>query len=296
AAAAALGAAGARAAYRLLVPAPQAGRDEDVFHTRQRSRDVWARTNHRGAEVTLLEGPALAFGLCAGAALAPRTPRRLRAAAVVAAAGGAAFGAYDDLAGEPGARGFTGHLGALTRGRLTTGAVKIAGIGATGVAAAAVAGRRRLPDLLLDGALIAATANLCNLFDLRPGRAAKAALLAAAPALAGPAPGLAGAVAGAAAALLPEDLAERAMLGDCGANALGAALGAATAASLARPARLAALGAVTGLTLAAEFVSFTEVIAATPALRRLDDLGRRPADPMPRPTVPRQRDTRQLHP
>jgi len=65
------------------------------------------------------------------------------------------------------------------------------------------------------------------------------------------------------------------MLGDCGANALGAMLGAA-AAGLPRPARMALLAGITGLTAASEKVSFTKVIERTPALRRLDMLGRRP--------------------
>ncbi len=66
------------------------------------------------------------------------------------------------------------------------------------------------------------------------------------------------------------------MLGDCGANALGAMLGAA-AASLPRPARIALLAGITGLTAASEKVSFTKVIERTPALRWLDMLGRRPS-------------------
>jgi UDP-GlcNAc:undecaprenyl-phosphate GlcNAc-1-phosphate transferase len=86
---------------------------------------------------------------------------------------------------------------------------------------------------------------------------------------------------GAALALLPEDLGERAMLGDAGANALGAMLGVAAAASLRRPARIALLAAVTGLTAASEKVSFTTVIERTPPLRWLDMLGRRPAGPAP---------------
>jgi hypothetical protein len=88
---------------------------------------------------------------------------------------------------------------------------------------------------------------------------------------------------GAAIALLPEDLGERAMLGDAGANALGALLGVAAAASLSRPARLALLAAITGLTAASEVVSFTAVIERTPALRWLDMLGRRPVPAAPVP-------------
>ena len=63
------------------------------------------------------------------------------------------------------------------------------------------------------------------------------------------------------------------MLGDAGANALGAMLGAA-AAGLPRPARIALLAGIAGLTAASEKVSFTKVIERTPALHWLDMLGR----------------------
>jgi UDP-N-acetylmuramyl pentapeptide phosphotransferase/UDP-N-acetylglucosamine-1-phosphate transferase len=67
------------------------------------------------------------------------------------------------------------------------------------------------------------------------------------------------------------------MLGDAGANALGAVLGTALVAGARPRTRWAALGVVLGLTLASEKVSFTRVIAATPGLREFDALGRRPA-------------------
>jgi hypothetical protein len=75
--------------------------------------------------------------------------------------------------------------------------------------------------------------------------------------------------------VLPDDLGERVMLGDCGANALGALLGLRLAALPGRGSRAALLGAVVALTLASEKVSFTQVIEATPGLRELDRLGRR---------------------
>ena len=266
---------------------------------------AWSRTNHRGEPVTLLEGPAVAAGAIAGvlvqgvqAGLAsdsgwpgtsgsPGSPGssgssgwRRAAAMVLGGAGAAAFGAYDDLAGSGDRRGFRGHLGALRHGEVTTGAVKLGGIGATGIISAALAGGSPA-DVILNAGLVAGGANLLNLFDLRPGRAIKVAVAS------GTLLGAAGrdsvaAPLGAALALLPEDLGERAMLGDAGANALGAMLGA-SAAGLSRPARVALLAGIAGLTAASEKVSFTKVIARTPALHWLDMLGRRPA---PQPSAP----------
>jgi hypothetical protein len=263
------GAAAARLAYRALRARPPG------------DAQTWTRTNHRGEPVTLLEGPAAAIGGVAGALAAGAGRDGL--AVVIAGAGAAAFGTYDDLYGNDGSRGFRGHLGALRKGELTTGAVKLAGIGATGLAAALAAGTDSdggaLADTVINAALIAGGANLLNLFDLRPGRAIKVALLAGG--LLAPAGGAAagaGALA-AAAALLPEDLGERSMLGDGGANALGAMLGTAAATSLPRPARVAALGVVAGLTAASEVVSFSRVIERTGPLRWLDMLGRRTAAP-----------------
>ncbi|AEE45812.1 hypothetical protein [Cellulomonas fimi] len=252
----------------------------------------WTRTNHRGEPVSLLEGPAVAAGLLAGAVVgAPSL--RAATALTVATGAGAVFGVVDDLGEDVEVRrkGLRGHLGALARGELTTGGLKVLGIGAAGIVAAAVAtplrddaGTRRSPagwaaDVVVSGALVAASANLLNLFDLRPGRALKAGALVAGPlALApGAGAGAAAGVLGAAGAAVEEDLAEHDMLGDGGANALGATLGTALVLSAPRPVRLAALGVVAALTLASEKVSFTQVIERTPVLRDLDAWGRRPA-------------------
>jgi UDP-GlcNAc:undecaprenyl-phosphate GlcNAc-1-phosphate transferase len=275
-------AAAARAAYWALNRRPPAG------------EKTWTRTNHRGEPLTLLEGPAVALGAVAGA-LAGGVSRE-SAAIVLAGTSGAALGCYDDLAGSGSSRGLRGHLGALAHGEVTTGSVKLGGLGAAGLASAALIGGSSA-DVAINAGLIAGGANLLNLFDLRPGRALKVAVGSAALIEAASAPidvrskcryggtsyGHAGvgAAVGASLALLGEDLGERAMLGDTGANAIGAMLGAAAAITMPRPARAGLLAGIVALTAASEKVSFTKVIARTPWLHRLDMLGRRPANPGP---------------
>jgi UDP-GlcNAc:undecaprenyl-phosphate/decaprenyl-phosphate GlcNAc-1-phosphate transferase len=284
----------ARAAYTALRRKPPAG------------EPTWTRTNHRGEPVTLLEGPAVAVGAITAevvtAALAGRLTGRRRATAThdpersrgsgsplavsLAGAGALGFGVLDDLKGSGKRRGLRGHLGALAHGEVTTGTIKLAGLAATGLVVSANELRARpsdrlATDLLINAGLIAGGANLLNLFDLRPGRAIKVAALSAGLIAGGSAAGGSGAGAaavaapiGAGLALLPEDLAERAMLGDAGANALGAMLGAAAATSLPRTARAVMLAGIVALTVASEKVSFTKVIERTPALHWLDMLGR----------------------
>jgi hypothetical protein len=277
-----------RAAYAAAAGACAAGAARLAYAAMDRrppgGPKAWSRTNHRGEPVTLLEGTAVTAGAIAGVlvqGVQAGSPGWRRAAAMaLGGAGAAAFGAYDDLAGSGDRRGFRGHLGALRHGEVTTGAVKLGGIGATGIISAALAGGSPA-DVILNAGLVAGGANLLNLFDLRPGRAIKVAVAS------GTLLGAAGrysvaAPLAAALALLPEDLGERAMLGDAGANALGAMLGA-SAAGLSRPARVALLAGIAGLTAASEKVSFTKVIARTPALNWLDMLGRRPA---PQPSAP----------
>ena len=256
----------------------------------------WERTNHAGRRVTLLEGPAYAMGAATAAGLTGAGP-----GPVLAATASAGLGALDDLAGDSSSTGLKGHLGALARGEVTTGAVKVLGLAVTGLATAALvdrdlrrsatrphgsAGRGRVAtpvDTLVGGAVVAGTANLLNLLDLRPGRALKATVLGAAIASTRGARGTtrtgaatsAAAAAGAAVGLLAPDLRGEAMLGDTGANSAGALLGTALVQATGRRGRLVALAVLTGLTLASEKVSFTRVIESTPVLREVDALGRR---------------------
>ncbi|BAL91313.1 hypothetical protein AMIS_60930 [Actinoplanes missouriensis 431] len=245
------------------------------------------RTNFHGRTVTLAGGPALALGATAGAASGAATPR-LAAAAVTAGAVAGAVGFYDDVVGnrpeEKAFKGFAGHLGALREGRVTSGLVKIAGVGAAGLVASALVGSERRSrfgrgaDVLLGAGVIAGTANLLNLLDLRPGRALKAGTILGAPLALGRGGAMTAGTLGAGAALLPADLNEEIMLGDSGANALGALLGVAFTARAGTAGRVAALAVLASLTAASEQISFTKVIQDTPWLRAVDELGRRPPE------------------
>lgn len=249
--------------------------------TRSQAPSRWIRTNYSGGSVTLAEGPIAVCALLAGATIArvldPSGRRSLPV--VVASVGSGLVGAYDDLFGSTHAKGFRGHLQALRSGELTSGMIKVLGVGASAVVAATLVERSRpgrfqptstVLNGLLDTALIALTANLINLLDLRPGRAAKVIILIGSGLFGhGAAPAV-----GAAAGSLPTDLAGRSMLGDCGANALGAAAATVAAQALPWGFRLAAFSAVAALNLASERVIFTAVIERTPLLRRLDQLGR----------------------
>lgn len=290
-----------------------------VLRRKRIKASQWERTNFHGVTVSLRGGVAMAGAAVASAAVASALSDQPRAAlgGVVASLGGGLAGYIDDVDqgahdGGKVAKGLKGHLGALAHGQVTTGVIKIAGIGASALAASALVGSKatsvggKVSDLALNTVLIAGTANLANLLDLRPGRALKATVLVAAPLSyfscaaaktsasgasgapsatpAAPASAsgasaqrlLASGLNAAAITALVEDLQETTMLGDTGANAAGALLGTSLAANDSWKLRLGTTLGVVGLILASEKVSFSKVIAANPALNWLDQLWRRP--------------------
>jgi hypothetical protein len=197
--------------------------------------------------------------------------------------GFAALGFVDDVLGGDAERGWRAHLRALAAGRLSAGGVKLFGGGMLALMLVSAAGSTAsggggVLRLAADGALVALAANLGNAFDRAPGRTIKVSLVAwvvLTVAAAGGAAGVAlGPVMGAALGLLPGDLGERLMLGDAGANALGAALGLGAVLALGPGARLVLAVVLLVLNVAADVVSFSQVIRSTPALDRLDRLGR----------------------
>ena len=228
-----------------------------------------------GVVVPIVALPCLWWGPDAAGA-------RVAAMIVVAVMGG--VGLLDDLvAGSRQARGLRGHLLALARGRVTTGAVKALGGLAAGAAAGWVLHPGRWGEVALDALLIALCANMVNLLDLRPGRALKgfAGLAVAALALRPDVMWLLGPVLAAALVMAPSDLAGRTMMGDVGANTLGGAVGLALALSLGAWARLATVLALLLLHVVCERVSLTEVFARSPVLRVVDRLGTEGLAPLP---------------
>ncbi len=197
--------------------------------------------------------------------------------------GMALLGLLDDMLGRGMAgdapRGWRGHARAVISGRLSTGAIKA--IGAFALAAFAVSGRgRESLDYLADLALLLLATNLFNLLDLRPGRVEKAfALLLGALCLgawtAYPVE-LLGLFIGPVLIGAGLTLGERAMLGDAGANLVGALAGISLLITLGDEARLVALALIAALTAYGEFRSISVAIERLPVLRSIDAIGRRP--------------------
>jgi UDP-GlcNAc:undecaprenyl-phosphate/decaprenyl-phosphate GlcNAc-1-phosphate transferase len=250
--------------------------------------DALARTNYRDAAIVTGVGVLVpvTVGLVAAAAhlvlLATSSVPvwdQLMVASLVAAAGFGLLGLVDDVAGVGQSGGFRGHVRALAEGRLTSGMLKLVGGAALGVVVGSFLadGQYTVLGALRDGAVVALAANLANLLDRAPGRAVKAttaafvvaALVARSPTLLAPGVGV-----GAGLGLLPADLGERCMLGDAGANPLGALCGlAALAAVPGGTGRWLLVAVLVGLNLLSEVVSFSSIIDRTPPLRWLDRAG-----------------------
>lgn len=247
------------------------------------------RTNYRGVDVSAaggvllvatvlaIEGGRSLFGGFGIGNPASETPAR--ALLLFTVVGFGLLGLVDDSLGTPDTQGFRGHLAALARGRMTTGAIKLGGGAALAVIVASLGTGHTGRTLLADALVIALAANLANLLDRAPGRAGKFALVAYVPLAICAGAGAAGSalapVIGATIGLLVDDLRERLMLGDAGANALGAALGVGAVLVLGSTARTIVLVALVGLNALAELLSFTTVIERVPPLRWFDRAGRR---------------------
>jgi UDP-N-acetylmuramyl pentapeptide phosphotransferase/UDP-N-acetylglucosamine-1-phosphate transferase len=234
-----------------------------------------------GVVVALVPVFAEAVRLTAGAAgIGMRSITAPRAAVAIAAVGFGLLGLLDDVAGAADERGLRGHIGALVAGgRLTTGGLKLAGGTAVAIVAVAPIPHTSFGPFVVDAALVALAANLGNLFDRAPGRTVKVGLVAflALAVLTVVPPSLVptAVVAGAALGLLLDDLHERLMLGDAGANVIGAAIGVGCVVATPLAARVGVLVALAAANVTSEWVSFSRIIEGAAPLRALDRWGRR---------------------
>jgi UDP-N-acetylmuramyl pentapeptide phosphotransferase/UDP-N-acetylglucosamine-1-phosphate transferase len=174
-------------------------------------------------------------------------------------------------------RGWRGHARAAARGRISTGALKAGGT----LALALVTLSPLIADLgefVVGVLLLVTTTNLFNLLDLRPGRSIKALILLGA--------GLSlaygdlepittfGLFLGPILVLFWVDLRELGMLGDTGANVIGAVAGLWMVTTMPFAAQIGALVVVLFITVYGEFRSISALIEKTPGLRQLDSIGR----------------------
>lgn len=242
------------------------------------------RTNVRGVGVpAVLGGPVVAGALVALACASLAGALGWRSAQMGALAPATVLvlvvmylaGSWDDRRGDEGDRGFGGHLRAARGGRLTGGVVKLLAGGAAGVGAGALLSAT---SAVVTGIVAALAANLINLTDRAPGRAGKIVLIIALPLMWAGDPSWAVASSGVVGSLvgcLSLDLGERGMLGDAGANPLGAVLGLGLATSLHGVWLACAVVILAALNLASERWSFSRGIARNRWLDMMDRLGRK---------------------
>jgi UDP-N-acetylmuramyl pentapeptide phosphotransferase/UDP-N-acetylglucosamine-1-phosphate transferase len=225
------------------------------------------RTNFRGR--TILTGAGVCFLVVCLPWLWLPVPPLARIVAVTALVFGV-LGVVDDRWGTAEHKGIRGHLRALRQGRVTTGLLKAVG----GLLTAAVAAWLLRPGLFAipTALLIALTANLFNLLDLRPLRTLKAFwALGVLAAPFGPAPLVA--LLGSSWCYARMEARRVVMLGDTGANCLGAAVGCTLAVILPPAAIVAGVLALVAFHGWAERHSFTEWISRHAWAKRIDEWG-----------------------
>lgn len=195
--------------------------------------------------------------------------------------GFAVLGLLDDFLGNGTSKGLKGHLNSFfKKGVITTGFLKASFglvIAFTLTLTYLDLEFNSLFILLLDVLIIALSANAINSLDLRPGRAGKIFLLVSIyfylttglwefvhiiPIIL------------MVIIFLPGDLKGRYMLGDAGANALGAALGGYTAFFYDYGTKIYLLGALILFHIITESISLTYIIEKTPIISNFDKWGR----------------------
>jgi len=184
-----------------------------------------------------------------------------------------------DADGHRPQRGWRGHGAAALRGELSTGVLKAGGSLGLALLAMSYSGASSSDGRwLLAAAVLVLATNAFNLLDLRPGRSTKAFVLLGAGLAIGSADlrplWALGLFAAPALVAGGYDLRERAMLGDTGANLLGALAGLWLVLTLSGTGQLVALALLVVITIYGELRSISTLVERTPGLRELDSWGR----------------------
>jgi len=240
------------------------------------------KVNYRGRSIPQSMGGVYPLVFLLAAALANRTGLisfEILMRMMIVTLGLGFLGLVDDIWGDSRDKGFGGHFKRLfTHRQVSTGLFKAtAGFF---LSLWAVAG---LPGIFLHifwrSMLVALAANLLNLLDLRPGRSLKGFFLLALFYLA-----LVPSETGilllfpfllTSLVYFPDDLAEKGMLGDTGANVLGGVLGLTVVLTAPATFQVALFFLLLLMNILAERVSLSQLIVKTPLLHFLDNLGRK---------------------
>ncbi len=187
------------------------------------------------------------------------------------------LGLLDDLIGSKYIKGLRGHIKALFHGEITTGALKaIFGFFISLVTSSILS--TSFVDFVINTFVIGLFTNFINLFDLRPGRAAKMFIfLAIILLIANINNKYAYIIWSFFGILIPYinlDLKARAMMGDVGSNTLGYTLGVFAVTSFHITGKLIILILLVIFHILSEKVSFSKVIENNRFLKFLDMIGR----------------------
>lgn len=187
------------------------------------------------------------------------------------------LGLLDDLIGNKYIKGLRGHIKALFHGEITTGALKaIFGFFISLVTSSILS--TSFVDFVINTFVIGLFTNFINLFDLRPGRAAKMFIfLAIILLIANINNKYAYIIWSFFGILIPYinlDLKARAMMGDVGSNTLGYTLGVFAVTSFHITGKLIILILLVIFHILSEKVSFSKVIENNRFLKFLDMIGR----------------------
>lgn len=224
--------------------------------------------------VVLLPGSSLAlFPLY----LFQRTNRSHLAALLILLYGMAFIGIVDDLLGERQIKGFKGHMASLVHGHMTTGAFK-ALIGLMLALFSSMLIYGDVWDLIVNTLVIALSANLMNLLDLRPGRCLKGfwfmMIMIALFSRSSIDMVLFMPLFIATIIYFPIDIRELGMLGDTGANILGAAVGLAAAVNWPASYKWVYLSVLLAAHVLAEHYSLNDLIERSRILTFIDRMGK----------------------